>query len=57
MDLCLQLVKESNKSKYSVRNGVLIISHYLSGLSYRHLKYGESGHSFLVKPLRRAIFL
>ena len=57
MDLCLQLLKESNKSKYSVRNGVLIISHYLSGLSYRHLKYGESGHSFLVKPLRRTIFL
>ena len=30
MDLCLRLLKESNKSKfdsYSVRNSVLIISH------------------------------
>ena len=27
MDLCLQLLKESNKNKYSVRNSVLIISH------------------------------
>ena len=30
MDLCLKVLKESNKTKfdsYSVRNGVLIISH------------------------------
>ena len=27
MDICLRLLKESNKGSYSVRNGVLIISH------------------------------
>ena len=41
MDLCLRLLKESNKSEFdssSVRNSVLIISHnyYLSGLSRAH---------------------
>ena len=36
MAVCLRVLKESNKSRfdsYSVRNGVLIIPYYLSGLS------------------------
>ena len=42
MDACLQVLKESNKSRfdsYSVRNSVLIISHItfkISGLSRAH---------------------
>ena len=39
MDICLRVLKESNKSRfdsYSVRNSVLIISDYFSGLSRAH---------------------
>ena len=37
MDLCMKVLKESNKTKfdsYSVRNSVLIISHIIIILSY-----------------------
>ena len=51
MDLCLKLLKESNKIKfdsYSVRNSVLIISHS----TFRDCRV----HSFLWQPFSKQLY-
>ena len=52
MDLCLQLLKESNENKCSVRDSVLILSHITFPDCRTDTLYSESGNRFLVKPLR-----
>jgi len=52
MDVCLRVLKKSNKSRfdsYSVRNSVLIISHItISGLSLAHFFHNLSRNSCIL---------